>query len=89
MQPGATTGPNGAAQAPRVDVSVFARGLLKRAVTRVFFADEPAANAEDPVLASVTDPSAHATLLAERTDDGYQFDIRLQGEGETVFFFVD
>ena len=56
-------------------------------ITRLYFADEEAANAEDPVLASVTDPSARATLLAERTDDGYRFDIRLQGDGETVFFF--
>ena len=89
VKPGANTGPDGAAQAPRVDVSVFARGLPKRAVTRVYFADEAAANGQDPALACVTDPSARGTLLAKRTGDGYRFDIRLQGEGETVFFFVD
>lgn len=89
VKPGPTTTPDGAVQAPHIEVSVFARGLTKRAVTRVYFADEEAANAGDPVLASVTDPSDRATLLAERTDDGYRFDIRLQGDGETVFFFVD
>ncbi len=89
VKPGPTTGPDGSVQAPHLDVSVFARGLLKRAVTRIYFADEPAANEPDPVLASVTDPSDRATLLAERTGDGYRFDIRLQGQGETVFFFVE
>lgn len=88
LKPGPTSGPGDVVQAPHVDVSVFARGLLKRAVTRIYFADEPAANAEDPVLTSVTDRSARATLLAERTDDGYRFDIQLQGNGETVFFLL-
>jgi protocatechuate 3,4-dioxygenase alpha subunit len=64
-------------------VSVFARGLLHRVVTRIYLDPDPA----DPVLARV--PAARrATLVAERTDDGYRFDIRLQGRGETVFFDV-
>jgi protocatechuate 3,4-dioxygenase alpha subunit len=74
-------------QAPHVDVTVFARGLLKHLVTRLYFGDE-ASNAEDPVLALVGDAHRRDTLVAARTDDGYRFDIRLQGEGETVFFDV-
>ncbi len=67
---------------------MFARGLLKHLVTRIYFDDEPETNAQDPTLGSVSDPAARATLLAARSDDGYRFDIRLQGEGETVFFAV-
>ncbi len=85
VKPGRLAGPNGVVQAPHVDVSVFARGLLKRAATRIYFEDEEAANASDPVLDAV-DPSRRETLLARRSEDGYRFDIRLQGDGETVFF---
>jgi protocatechuate 3,4-dioxygenase, alpha subunit len=67
---------------------VFARGLTRHLVTRVYFADEAEANATDPVLALVSDPEARATLVAERSEDGYVFDIRLQGEGETAFFEI-
>ena len=79
-------GPAGV-QAPHLAVSVFARGLLHRVVTRMYFGDESAANDVDPVLALV-DPARRATLLAEPAADGYTFDIRLQGDGETVFFDV-
>ncbi|MET0135283.1 MAG: protocatechuate 3,4-dioxygenase subunit alpha [Kibdelosporangium sp.] len=78
LPPGALPG-----QAPHIDVSVFARGLLNRVVTRIYF---PAAT-DDPVLSTV-DPDRRDTLIARPTDKGYQFDIRLQGEGETVFFEV-
>lgn len=75
-------------QAPHVDVSLFARGLLERVVTRIYFGDEAQANATDPVLKSVPD-ERRATLIAQPDGDGsYRFDIRLQGEGETVFFAV-
>ena len=74
-------------QAPHIDVSVFARGLLHRVVTRVYFADEADANAADPVLAAVPE-DRRDTLVAERTADGYRLDIRLQGGNETVFFAV-
>jgi protocatechuate 3,4-dioxygenase alpha subunit len=78
---------DGTLQAPHVDVSVFARGLLDRLVTRLYFADEAAANAADPVLAAVP---AHrrGSLVAERAGDGYRLDVRLQGPAETVFFAV-
>lgn len=78
----------GAVHAPHLVVSVFARGLLKRAVTRIYFPDEPAANLADPVLASIGEAAARGTLVAVREAGGYRFDIRLQGEGETVFFDV-
>lgn len=75
--------------APHVNVAVFARGMLNHAFTRIYFADEAAANAADPVLATV-DSGRRDTLVAERVEgDGlptYEFTIRLQGEGETVFF---
>ena len=83
VKPGAVPGPDGRQQAPHIDVSVFARGLLHRVVTRIYFSDDPA----DPVLSSV-DPERRHTLIATPVDDGYTFDIRLQGDGETVFFDV-
>jgi protocatechuate 3,4-dioxygenase alpha subunit len=80
-----------AAQAPHVNVSVFARGLLKRVVTRIYFADHGVENARDPVLSSIPDEAARRTLIAAREEhEGgvpvYRFDIILQGEGETAFF---
>jgi protocatechuate 3,4-dioxygenase, alpha subunit len=85
VKPGPVPGPRNAMQAPHVDVSVFARGMLRHCVTRIYFADEPDANAVDPVLASVPE-LRRATLLAQPVDGGYSFDIRLQGCDETVFF---
>jgi protocatechuate 3,4-dioxygenase alpha subunit len=87
VKPGPVPAADGRPQAPHLALSVFARGLLHRVVTRVYFADEPAANAADPVLAGLAEP-ARATLLAGQTEDGYVFDIRLQGDHETVFFAV-
>jgi protocatechuate 3,4-dioxygenase alpha subunit len=72
--------------APRLDVVVFARGLLKHQFTRVYFPDEPA-NASDPVLSALADEE-RATLVAERDGDALRFDIRMQGERATVFFAV-
>jgi protocatechuate 3,4-dioxygenase alpha subunit len=61
--------------------------MLRRCVTRIYFADEEQANGSDPLLGHV--PAARrATLLARPADDGYRFDIRLQGPEETVFFDV-
>jgi protocatechuate 3,4-dioxygenase alpha subunit len=71
--------------APYLVLAVFARGLLKHVVTRMYFPDEVDANASDPVLAAV-DPARRATLLAVAEPGGLRFDIRLQGEDETVFF---
>jgi protocatechuate 3,4-dioxygenase alpha subunit len=87
VKPGPVPAADGSPQAPHIDVSVLGRGMLDRVVTRIYFADEPVANAADPVLASVP-ADRRATLLAQPTDDGYRFDIHLQGPGETVFFAV-
>jgi protocatechuate 3,4-dioxygenase alpha subunit len=87
VKPGRLPGPDGELAAPFIDVSVFCRGLLHRCVTRIYFGDEEAANREDAVLASVP-AQRRDTLLATPTDDGYRFDIHLQGDGETVFFDV-
>jgi len=78
----------GALHAPHLAVSVFARGLLKRVVTRVYFSDEEAANRSDPVLSAIPDAAARATLIASLEDGGYRLDIHLQGPRETVFFDV-
>jgi protocatechuate 3,4-dioxygenase alpha subunit len=79
----------GTPQAPHVAVSVFARGLLKRAVTRIYFPDEELTNWSDPVLRSITDPLARSTLIAAPTPGGgYSFDIRLQGKRQTIFLDV-
>jgi protocatechuate 3,4-dioxygenase, alpha subunit len=87
LKPGRVPDGEGGLQAPHVDVSVFARGLLDRVVTRIYFADETGANAEDVVLRGLTEEQRR-TLLAERTDDGYRIDVHLQGDRETVFFAV-
>ena len=92
LRPGALPGPGGRTEAPHIDVSVFARGLLDRVVTRIYFPDETAANAADPVLAAITAGDRRATLIAV-TEPGagpgtFRFDIRLQGGRETVFLDV-
>lgn len=82
-------GPVAAGSAPHVSVAVFARGMLNHAFTRIYFSDESELNDHDPVLASV-DPGRRETLVARRRTGSrmpvYEFVIRLQGEGETVFF---
>jgi protocatechuate 3,4-dioxygenase alpha subunit len=95
LRPGQVPAPGGGLQAPHLDVSVFARGLLDRLVTRIYLADEEAANAADPVLASIEDPVRRATLIAEPGEGPgqFRFDIQLQGRAgpaglETVFFDV-
>jgi protocatechuate 3,4-dioxygenase alpha subunit len=88
LKPGRVPDGEGGLQAPHIDVSVFARGILDRVVTRIYFADEGEANAGDAVLRSLPDDADRQTLLATPSDDGYRFDIRLQGERETVFFAV-
>jgi protocatechuate 3,4-dioxygenase, alpha subunit len=87
LKPGPVPGLNGAVQAPHVDVSLFARGLLDRVVTRIYFGDEPEANAADPVLARLAH-DRRATLLAQPAEGGYTIDFHLQGDRETAFFRV-
>ena len=87
LKPGRVPTPAGVAQAPHLDVTLFARGMLDRVVTRIYFADEAEANAADPTLARIP-ADRRRTLLAQPTSDGYRFDIHLQGDRETVFFDV-
>ena len=72
-------------RAPRFDVYVHARGLLRHQLTRMYFPDEEEANAADPVLAAL-DPAERRTLVAEAEDGALRFDIHMQGERQTVFF---
>jgi protocatechuate 3,4-dioxygenase alpha subunit len=88
LKPGRVPDGEGGLQAPHIDVSLFARGLLDRVVARIYFADEAEANAEDVVLRSLPSDEARRTLLAEPADDGYRLDFYLQGDRETVFFAV-
>jgi protocatechuate 3,4-dioxygenase alpha subunit len=89
IRPGCVPGPSEAVQSPHINVSILGRGILKRLSTRVYFAGEPT-NAADPVLALVPE-NRRATLMAQpdpaRTSH-WIFDVRLRGEGETVFFDV-
>ena len=87
VKPGRVPDRAGVLQAPHIAVTLMARGMLNRVVTRIYFADEARANADDPVLDRVP-VDRRPTLLAEPEDGGYRFDIRLQGPGETVFFEV-
>jgi protocatechuate 3,4-dioxygenase, alpha subunit len=86
VKPGPVPGPDGGMQAPLIMVSIFARGLLKRVVTRIYFPDEEEANANDPVLSSIGDPELRKTLVACREGGTLRFDIYLQGENQTAFF---
>jgi protocatechuate 3,4-dioxygenase alpha subunit len=88
VKPGPVPFPDGRMQARHIDVSVFARGLLNRVVTRIYFPDEEARNAADPVLSSIDDAERRATLVARAEGDDLVFDIVLQGDGETAFFAV-
>jgi protocatechuate 3,4-dioxygenase, alpha subunit len=78
-------GPVEPGAAPFVAVAVFARGLLRHVVTRIYFGDDAEANAADLLLAEL-DAAARATLIAAPAEDGYRFDIHLQGPRETAFF---
>jgi protocatechuate 3,4-dioxygenase alpha subunit len=87
VKPGRVPMPDGRMQAPHLVVGIFARGLLKRLVTRLYFPDEEEANASDPVLSEL-DEDERATLVARAEDGALRFDIRLQGESQTTFFLV-
>ena len=87
VKPGRVPWVDGRRQAPHLLVGVFARGLLKRVATRMYFPDEEAANAEDPVLLAL-EATERTTLVARAEDDMLSFDIVLQGAGQTTFFAV-
>ena len=85
IMPGPVPGPGNAQQAPHLAINLLMRGVLSRLVTRVYFPEEPL-NETDPILSLIEDPARRATLIARATGrDTFHIDIRLQGEGETVF----
>jgi protocatechuate 3,4-dioxygenase alpha subunit len=88
LKPGPLPAEDGRTEAPHLSVSVFARGLMQRLVTRIYFPDEPEANDADPVLQTL--PAAERALLIARPDGParLRFDIRLQGLDETPFFEI-
>lgn len=89
IRPGSVPYPDGRAQAPHITVWIVARGINIGLHTRLYFADEADANAKDPLLLRVDNPARRKTLVAPFEErDGlkhFTFDIRLQGDGETVF----
>jgi protocatechuate 3,4-dioxygenase, alpha subunit len=88
VKPGAVPGPDGRPQAPHIDVLIFARGLLRQLVTRIYFPDEEEANAADPVLSPIEDSELRQTLVATDEGNALCFDIYLQGENQTAFFEI-
>jgi protocatechuate 3,4-dioxygenase, alpha subunit len=85
LMPGPVAGPGNAQQAPHIAIAIFARGLLKALTTRLYFQDEPL-NKTDPVLSLIEDTARRRTLIARPVGpNAWTFDIRLQGENETVF----
>lgn len=90
VKPGSVPGPNGKPQAPHIVFCIFSRGMLRQVYTRLYFADE-ASNHTDPIL-SLVPGDRRGTLIAHKTMRGalpvYRFDIRVQGDNETVFFDI-
>jgi protocatechuate 3,4-dioxygenase, alpha subunit len=89
IRPGGVPASDGRVQAPHISIAAYARGILLQLYTRIYFAGDPA-NEQDPVLALVPE-SRRKTLLARPDSsrrNGWQFDIHLRGENETVFFDV-
>ncbi len=87
--PGAVPGKGNVWQAPHISLSIYSSGLLKRVTTRIYFPDE-AGNEDDPILSGIADAAVQSTLIAREAAAGpprrFEFDIVLQGEGETAFF---
>lgn len=92
IKPGIVEGRDGRPMAPHINFWIVARGINLGLNTRMYFSDETQANAKDPVLNLIEWEVRRKTLIAERTErDGevvYRFDIRIQGEDETVFFDI-
>jgi protocatechuate 3,4-dioxygenase alpha subunit len=90
IKPGVVNNAAGVPMAPHINISLFARGVNIHLHTRLYFSDEAEANGKDPVLNLIEQPARRETLIATRCEvDGklaYRFDMRIQGEGETVFF---
>jgi len=92
IKPGAVAGRSGTSMAPHINLWIVARGINIGLNTRLYFPDEDAANEADPVISLIEQETRRKTLIATREDREtevvYRFDIRLQGENETVFFDI-
>jgi protocatechuate 3,4-dioxygenase alpha subunit len=88
IKPGRVPYPDGRLQAPHVTMWIVARGINIGLQTRMYFPDEENANNEDPILGRIEHRVRVPTLIAEKVEGGYRFDIHLQGERETVFFDI-
>lgn len=89
IKPGSVPGRAGKLQAPHISIWLVARGINIGLNTRMYFPEDEGAHAADPILNAVELPARRKTLIATKTASGsYRFDIRLQGEGETVFIDV-
>lgn len=90
VKPGVVKNAAGVPMAPHINVLLFARGINIHLHTRIYFDDEVQANQDDPVLNLIEQPQRRQTLIAKRCEVNgnlaYRFDMRIQGEGETVFF---
>ncbi|AOR81203.1 protocatechuate 3,4-dioxygenase subunit alpha [Novosphingobium resinovorum] len=85
VKPGRVPTADGVMQAPHIALSIFGKGLNRRLYTRIYFADE-ASNAEDPVLSMLSEDERVTLIATSESPAAYRLDIRLQGDGETVFF---
>jgi protocatechuate 3,4-dioxygenase alpha subunit len=91
IKPGAVMGADGKPQAPHIVFCIFSRGMLRQIYTRLYFSDEAAANAADPILALVPADRRGTLVAHKQPGEGvpvYRFDIRVQGDNETVFFDI-
>lgn len=92
VKPGSAMGRLGRMMAPHINLWIVARGINIGLHTRMYFDDEPEANAADPVISLIEWENRRQTLLAKRVERGteivYRFDIRVQGGNETVFFDI-
>ena len=88
IKPGKVPFRDGRPMAPHVTFWIVARGITLGLQTRMYFGDEKEANEADPILSRIEHRIRVPTLIAERKGDTYTFDIRLQGEGETIFFDI-
>jgi protocatechuate 3,4-dioxygenase alpha subunit len=88
LRPGPVLGRGNTLQAPHIAIQIFARGLMAGVVTRAYFQGE-ALNDSDPLLTSIDDPALRQTLIAAHEGaEVWRLDIRLQGDGETLFLDV-
>ena len=90
MKPGPVPTGGGRTQAPHLSLWLVARGINTGLATRMYFGDEEEANAEDPLLSRIENPSRRQTLIAARESGGaiYRFDIHTQGPDETMFLDI-